>query len=68
MSSGGQPNQWVDTDCETLRIQSDAEIVAMAEIVANRNKIHFDESFPTLACSLHPQMGRKTSTGYERNM
>jgi len=27
--------------------------------------IHFDESFPTLAFSLHPQMGWKTSTAYQ---
>jgi hypothetical protein len=33
----------------------------MTEILSNRNKIHFHESFPTLAFSLHQQMSRKTA-------
>jgi len=76
----------MDTDCETLRIQSDAEIVSprlKSSLTASgfgfsttcklslpthekfNHEIHFDESFTTLAFSLHPQMGWKTSTAYQ---
>jgi hypothetical protein len=68
LSNGGQPNRVMDTDCETLKIQSDVEIVIMSEIVSNRNKIHFHETFPILAFSLHQQMDSKTSTGYGQDM